>query len=82
MTEPYLLCPKCNGPMVSRANAKTGQRFWGCKAYPKCTGTRNTDGEAPTRENSQRRPDREIDGEEELPSERMRQRDRGRWGQP
>jgi ssDNA-binding Zn-finger/Zn-ribbon topoisomerase 1 len=39
-------CPKCGGPMVSRANRKTGQRFWGCRDYPTCKGTRNTDGEA------------------------------------
>lgn len=40
-------CPRCGGPMVSRANRQTGQRFWGCAEYPQCTGTRNTDGEAP-----------------------------------
>lgn len=39
-------CPKCDGPMVSRVNSQSGQRFWGCKAYPDCKGTRNTDGEA------------------------------------
>ena len=31
-------CPTCQGPMV----AHTGRYgpFWGCAAYPRCTGTR------------------------------------------
>lgn len=35
-------CPECGGPMVSR----TGQfgRFWGCKNYPQCKGTRDSQG--------------------------------------
>lgn len=37
-------CPKCDGPMLSKVNRSTGQRFWGCAAYPKCNGTRDTDG--------------------------------------
>lgn len=80
--EPFLLCPKCNGPMVSRSNGKTGQRFFGCRKYPDCKGTRNTDGEAPSETAAARRPAREIDGEEEMPSERRRQADRGRWREP
>lgn len=40
-------CPKCDGPMLSKKNHRTGQRFWGCAAYPKCNGTRDTDGNAP-----------------------------------
>jgi ssDNA-binding Zn-finger/Zn-ribbon topoisomerase 1 len=39
-------CPECDGPMTSRANRTTGQRFWGCNNYPRCKGTRDTDGEA------------------------------------
>lgn len=37
-----VLCPDCNGPMVSR----TGQYgvFWGCKKYPECKGTRDSQG--------------------------------------
>lgn len=68
------LCPLCGGPMVSRANRATGQRFWGCRKYPDCKGTRNTDGEAS-------RP-RSEDAESEdmgLPSDRQRGHDRGRW---
>ena len=37
-------CPLCDGPMSSRVNRKTGQRFWGCNAFPECKGTRDTDG--------------------------------------
>ena len=43
MTDKYkTLCPDCDGEMVSR----TGQYgvFWGCKAYPKCKGTRDSMG--------------------------------------
>lgn len=62
------LCPDCGGPMVSRANKGTGQRFWGCQDYPKCRGTRDTDGESA----AERRG-------ELPPSERQRENDRQRW---
>ncbi len=44
-TKPILeetLCPECNGPMISRK----GQygTFWGCKKYPECRGTRDSQG--------------------------------------
>lgn len=45
MTIENLKCPKCEGPMVPRTS-KHG-KFWGCKAYPKCRGTRDSMGEAP-----------------------------------
>lgn len=32
-------CPRCGGAMVERANRKTGSKFLGCVAYPKCLGT-------------------------------------------
>ncbi len=35
-------CPECNGPMVSRKSQHG--IFWGCKAYPKCKGTRDNEG--------------------------------------
>lgn len=41
-----LTCPECGESMVSRANKTTGQRFWGCSNFPKCKGTRDTDGES------------------------------------
>lgn len=42
-----LQCPKCGQKMVSRLNKKNQQRFWGCSQYPKCDGTRDTDGKSP-----------------------------------
>jgi ssDNA-binding Zn-finger/Zn-ribbon topoisomerase 1 len=30
--------------MHARTNSRTGQKFWGCTDYPRCTGTRDTDG--------------------------------------
>jgi ssDNA-binding Zn-finger/Zn-ribbon topoisomerase 1 len=69
-------CPTCDGPMTSRANASTGQRFWGCKRYPVCKGTRNTDGEA---RKPSYRDELEGEGEQSSPSERQRNNDRGRW---
>jgi restriction system protein len=33
-------CPKCGKPMVERANRTTGQKFWGCSAFPVCRGVR------------------------------------------
>ena len=63
------LCPECGGPMASRANKTTGQRFWGCKNYPTCRGTRDTDGQSA----AERRG-------EALPSERFgKVTDRDRW---
>lgn len=70
-------CPTCGGPMTSRKHGATGQRFWGCNAYPSCRGTRNTDGEAPRR----LREDVEIPdaSADDLPSDRARRNDRARW---
>lgn len=64
------LCPECGGPMVSRQNKSTGQRFWGCKDFPKCTGTRDTDGFSKADRDEIRTG---------LPSDRARQNDRRRW---
>ena len=44
MSVKNLECPDCGGPMVSRKNKSTGQRFWGCASFPECKGTRDTDG--------------------------------------
>jgi ssDNA-binding Zn-finger/Zn-ribbon topoisomerase 1 len=66
-------CPVCDGPMTSRKNSTTGQRFWGCNQYPKCKGTRNTDGDAP------RRNIEDVEDDRAMPSDRFRQNDRGRW---
>lgn len=70
-------CPECGGEMVSRMNRAKQQRFWGCKRYPDCKGTRNTDGEA----KSMRGSFANDGGEAEtlLPSDRQRGNDRRRW---
>jgi restriction system protein len=34
------VCPKCGKAMVERSNRKTGQKFWGCSAFPVCRGVR------------------------------------------
>lgn len=39
-------CPLCGEPMtlrVARRGTNTGQRFWGCRAFPNCRGTRPAD---------------------------------------
>lgn len=35
-------CPDCDGPMVPHQSQYGA--FWGCKAYPRCKGTRNSMG--------------------------------------
>lgn len=45
MTIENLKCPECEGPMTPRTS-KHG-KFWGCKAFPKCKGTRDSVGESP-----------------------------------
>jgi restriction system protein len=40
-------CPQCGSGMVSRAAKRgpnVGRRFWGCRTYPKCKGTRQAEG--------------------------------------
>jgi len=37
-------CPDCGGAMLPRTNRQNGQKFWGCKKYPQCKGTRDADG--------------------------------------
>jgi restriction system protein len=33
-------CPRCGNSMVERTNRSSGERFLGCKRYPRCEGTR------------------------------------------
>lgn len=35
-------CPYCKGTMIARKSLYG--HFWGCAQYPKCTGTRNSEG--------------------------------------
>lgn len=37
-------CPECGGEMISRKGAYGV--FWGCKKYPKCRGTRDSEGKS------------------------------------
>lgn len=76
MTE-NVKCPVCGGPMTSRRNRVSGQRFWGCDLFPLCRGTLNTDGEAPRARAHERSESRPL--EDALPSERRRRNDRERW---
>lgn len=39
-----MLCPECGSEMVLRTNREKGTRFWGCKTFPACRGTRDEDG--------------------------------------
>lgn len=39
-----LKCPNCTGPMVYRLNKVKNSKFWGCKQFPKCKGTRDVNG--------------------------------------
>jgi ssDNA-binding Zn-finger/Zn-ribbon topoisomerase 1 len=54
-------CPECGGTMVSRLNKATQQRFWGCMRFPKCKGTRDTDGMSKQERTDARRPERSED---------------------
>lgn len=68
-----VLCPDCNGPMVSRK----GQygTFWGCKAYPSCKGTRDSMG----RSKAERAAERNRDNDEEAPVSRTLENDKFRF---
>lgn len=34
-------CPRCGGAMVERRNRRTGERFLGCRRFPRCKGARS-----------------------------------------
>ena len=36
-----IACPRCGGVMVERASRKTGERFLGCRRFPRCSGSRS-----------------------------------------
>ena len=38
-------CVDCGEPMVPRRNKETGEKFYGCPAYPNCTYTERADDE-------------------------------------
>jgi len=72
-----LTCPVCGGRMVSRLNKQKQQRFWGCMAFPKCRGTRDTDGNAPRGQHLHQ--DSQDDADSIAPSERQHAQDKRRW---
>ena len=39
-----MLCPDCGAEMALRTNRTSGNKFWGCKKYPVCKGTRDENG--------------------------------------
>ena len=41
-------CPKCDGEMVQRTRRSDNKPFMGCKAFPRCNGTAETDNREPT----------------------------------
>jgi len=52
-------CPKCDGEMVSRTG-KFGV-FWGCKDYPNCKGTRDSQGRSKADRAAERESKEESD---------------------
>ena len=47
---PRPACPRCGRSMVrriARKGPRAGRPFWGCSAYPRCTGTRPADSSTP-----------------------------------
>lgn len=43
-TTDTLLCPDCGHEMALRTNRQNGNKFYGCKRYPDCRGTRDENG--------------------------------------
>lgn len=64
-------CPECDGPMVSRTNSKNNTKFWGCKNYPNCKGTRDSmgmsklDREMEREDNAQKEPEERFSWEKD-----------------
>jgi hypothetical protein len=52
-------CPECLGPMVSRKNRTNGEVFWGCKKYPECKGTRDSQGRSRAEREAEKNKDKE-----------------------
>ncbi len=62
------LCPDCNKKMISR-KSQYGT-FWGCSDYPKCKGTRDSNGlskaeRAAEKENTERDIEKEVEVSED-----------------
>lgn len=59
-------CPECQGPMVPR-NGQFG-KFWGCRRYPSCTGTRDSEGMSRQERRAQRLNTEDDEDERPEPS--------------
>jgi len=62
-----LLCPICEGEMVSRTG-KFGT-FWGCKSFPQCKGTRDSQGRSKAERDAEKesQPSRVYEHEQGYP---------------
>jgi len=58
------LCPDCGGQMVSR-KSQYGT-FWGCKKYPECKGTRDSEGRSKADRAKEKGEDYEKDVKDEV----------------
>lgn len=76
MTKPEnVKCPECDGEMVSR-KSQYGI-FWGCKAYPKCKGTRDSLGRSRAEREAER--DKQEANIEEGRADKFAFKSRRRW---
>lgn len=80
MSKPQnVTCPDCGGEMVSRLNRRENSRFWGCKKYPDCKGTRNVDGDERKPRCAIQYTDEQGETHDVLPSQGWSDRDKSRW---
>lgn len=67
-------CPDCDGDMISRTG-KFGV-FWGCKKFPECKGTRDSEGRSKADREKWKSEQLEDDSSDEMTSkERAKKRD-------
>lgn len=55
-------CPDCNGEMIPRSSQYG--KFWGCKDYPKCRGTRDSMGRSKADRDAEARENNKDDHED------------------
>jgi len=59
-------CPDCGHDMALRTNRQNGNKFWGCKKYPQCKGTRDENGlSKEEREEAKYRKDKEEEARQQ-----------------
>lgn len=63
-------CPDCDGEMTPRTSQHG--KFWGCKSYPRCKGTRDSNGlSRAEREQEKRLKDPQYDGNDLVDEENL-----------